>query len=40
MTPEGGGSPKGALAEAIARTRGSVDKFEELFLAQAVGNFG
>jgi Fe-Mn family superoxide dismutase len=40
MTPEGGDSPKGALAEAIAKTWGSVDKFNELFLAQAVGNFG
>jgi superoxide dismutase, Fe-Mn family len=40
MKPDGGGSPTGALAEAIARTWGSVDKFHASFLALAVGNFG
>jgi Fe-Mn family superoxide dismutase len=40
MTPQGGGSPTGALAEAMAKTWGSVEKFKEMFLAQAVGNFG
>jgi Fe-Mn family superoxide dismutase len=40
MKPDGGGSPTGALAEAIAHTWGSVDKFYGLFLALAVGNFG
>jgi Fe-Mn family superoxide dismutase len=40
MKPGGGGSPTGALAAAIAQTWGSVDKFYELFLALAVGNFG
>jgi Fe-Mn family superoxide dismutase len=40
MKPGGGGSPTGALAEAIAKTWGSVDKFHNLFLALAVGHFG
>jgi Fe-Mn family superoxide dismutase len=40
MQPGGGGSPTGALAEAIAQTWGSVDKFRELFIALAVANFG
>jgi Fe-Mn family superoxide dismutase len=40
MTPKGGGAPTGALAEAIAKTWGSVDKFHELFHTLAVGNFG
>jgi Fe-Mn family superoxide dismutase len=40
MKPEGGGSPTGALAEAVARTWGSIDKFHELFHALAIGNFG
>jgi Fe-Mn family superoxide dismutase len=40
MKPDGGGSPRGDLGEAVARTWGSVDRFHELFLAQAVANFG
>jgi len=40
MKPDGGGSPTGALAEAMAKTWGSVDKFHELSLALAVGYFG
>ena len=40
MKPMGGGSPTGALAEAMTRTWGSIDKFYDLFLALAVGNFG
>ena len=40
MKPNGGGSPTGALAEGIAKTWGSFDKFHDLFLALAVGNFG
>jgi Fe-Mn family superoxide dismutase len=40
MKPKGGGAPTGALAEAMAKTWGSVDKFYDLFLALAVGNFG
>lgn len=40
MKPDGGGSPTGALGEAIAQAWGSVDKFRKLFLALAVGHFG
>ena len=40
MKPNGGGSPTGALAEGIAKTWGSLEKFHDLFLALAVGNFG
>lgn len=40
MKPHGGGRPSGALADALAKTWGSVDKFNEAFLAHAVGNFG
>jgi Fe-Mn family superoxide dismutase len=40
MQPGGGGSPTGDLAEAMARTWGSFDKFHELFIALAVANFG
>ena len=40
MKPKGGGSPTGALAEGIAKTWGSLEKFHDLFLALAVGNFG
>ena len=40
MKPGGGGSPTGNLADAIAKTWCSVDKFYDLFLALAVGNFG
>jgi Fe-Mn family superoxide dismutase len=40
MTPAGGGSPTGALADAVTRTWGSVDKFYELFRTLAIGNFG
>ena len=40
MSPDGGGDPSGALADAIAASFGSVDGFKEQFKADAVGNFG
>lgn len=40
LSPNGGGEPSGALAEAINAKFGSFDKFKEAFNAKAVGNFG
>ncbi|MBB3182621.1 Fe-Mn family superoxide dismutase [Halomonas fontilapidosi] len=40
LSPQGGGEPSGALAEAINAKFGSFDKFKETFNAQAAGNFG
>ncbi|EPC04393.1 superoxide dismutase [Litchfieldella anticariensis FP35 = DSM 16096] len=40
LSPNGGGEPSGALADAINAKFGSFDKFKETFNAQAVGNFG
>jgi len=40
MKPHGGGSPAGALAEAINKKWGSFDEFKKAFQASAVGNFG
>jgi Fe-Mn family superoxide dismutase len=40
LSPNGGGAPVGALAEAINRDFGSFDAFKEKFAAAAVGNFG
>jgi len=40
MEPKGGGSPAGALAEAINKKWGSFDEFKKAFQASAVGNFG
>ena len=40
MRPEGGGAPKGALADAIIATWGSFEEFKKAFQASAVGNFG
>ncbi len=40
MKPGGGGTPSGALAEAINKKWGSYDEFKKAFLASAVGNFG
>ena len=40
MKPAGGGEPKGALADAIARKWGSFAAFKEAFAKSAVGNFG
>ena len=40
LTPNGGGAPTGALADAIAKKWGSFDDFKKAFQASAVGNFG
>ena len=40
MSPEGGGEPEGALAEAITRDFGSFAQFKDLFSATAAGQFG
>ncbi|MFN7118437.1 MAG: superoxide dismutase [Saprospiraceae bacterium] len=40
MSPNGGGNPTGAVAEAITRDFGSYDKFKEQFSAAAAGRFG
>lgn len=40
LTPNGGGEPSGALAEAISKKWGDFAKFKEAFTASAVGNFG
>jgi Fe-Mn family superoxide dismutase len=40
MRPEGGGSPKGALADKITASFGSFDKFKDEFSNQAVTLFG
>ncbi|MDN3555119.1 superoxide dismutase [Halomonas maura] len=40
LSPNGGGEPSGALADAINAKFGSFDKFKETFNAQAAGNFG
>ncbi|MFZ5520234.1 MAG: superoxide dismutase [Pseudomonadota bacterium] len=40
MKPQGGGEPKGALAEAINKKFGSYAAFKEAFAKSAVGNFG
>ncbi len=40
LSPTGGGSPTGALAEAIDATFGSFDEFKAKFSASAAGNFG
>ena len=40
LSPNGGGEPTGALAEAINQKFGSFDKFMEEFNAKAAGNFG
>ena len=40
MKPNGGGEPKGALAEAIKAKWGSFDDFKKAFQTSAVGNFG
>jgi len=39
LSPEGGGEPTGALAEAISRDFGSFDNLKEKFNESAVGNF-
>ncbi|QFU01674.1 Superoxide dismutase [Fe] [Halomonas sp. THAF5a] len=40
LSPNGGGEPTGALAEAINAKFGSFEKFKETFNAQAAANFG
>jgi len=40
MSPEGGGEPEGALAEAIVADFGSFAQFKELFSATAASHFG
>ena len=40
LKPNGGGEPKGALADAIKAKWGSFDEFKKTFQASAVGNFG
>ena len=40
MKPNGGGEPKGALADAIKAKWGSFEGFKEAFQASAVSNFG
>ena len=40
LSPNGGGEPSGALADAINSTFGSFDKFKEEFAAAAAGRFG
>lgn len=40
LSPNGGGAPEGALAEAINAAFGSFDEFKQKFTASALGNFG
>src|SRR3546814_7611400 len=40
MKPGGGGQPGGALATAIDKSVGSLDKFKEEFKTKGVGQFG
>lgn len=40
LSPKGGGTPTGVLADAITKAFGSIDKFKEEFKAAAVGQFG
>jgi Fe-Mn family superoxide dismutase len=40
MKPQGGGEPKGALADAITKKWGGYAAFKEAFAKSAVGNFG
>src|SRR3546814_5826420 len=40
MKPGGGGQPGGALATAIDKSFGSLDKFKEEFKTKGVGQFG
>ena len=40
LSPDGGGGPDGALADAITKEFGSFEKFKEEFTQTAIGTFG
>ena len=40
LSPDGGGDPSGALADAIVAAFGSFDGFKDAFVKSAIGNFG
>ena len=40
LSPNGGGEPTGALADAINAAFGSVDNFKSEFIKSGIGNFG
>jgi len=40
LSPDGGGQPNGALADAINAAFGSFDAFKETFIKSGIGNFG
>lgn len=40
LTPNGGGEPTGALAQAITKSFGSFEKFKTEFTESAINNFG
>ncbi len=40
LSPNGGGEPQGALADAINAKFGSFDEFKKAYTADCVGNFG
>jgi len=40
LSPNGGGEPSGAVADAINAAFGSFSEFKEKFTASAIGNFG
>ena len=40
LSPNGGGEPTGALADAIDAAFGSFDEFKDAFIKSGIGNFG
>jgi Fe-Mn family superoxide dismutase len=40
LSPDGGGQPKGELADAINAAFGSFDEFKAAFIKSGIGNFG
>ena len=40
LSPDGGGSPSGDLADAISEAFGSFDEFKDLFFQAAISRFG